>query len=63
MPAGAEDEGLSYDTLKLKYFGGSGMNDEFEFHLNQMHGGDREITIGRAPECDIYINDKLLSKI
>lgn len=39
------------------------MNDEFEFHLNQMRGGDREITIGRAPECDIYINDKLLSKI
>ena len=25
--------------------------------------GDREILIGRTPECDIKVNDKLLSKI
>jgi len=28
-----------------------------------MKEGEREIFIGRTPDCDIKINDKLLSKI
>jgi predicted component of type VI protein secretion system len=28
-----------------------------------MRGGEREILIGRAPDCDLSINDKLLSKV
>ena len=28
-----------------------------------MRNGQREILIGRAPECDLSINDKLLSKV
>ena len=28
-----------------------------------MRNGQREILIGRAPECDLSINDRLLSKV
>ena len=63
QPANAEEQNSCYETLKLKYFGGSGPSEEFEYHVDQMQGGEREITIGRSPDCDIYINDKLLSKI
>lgn len=63
MPANAEEQNAPYDTLKLKYFGGQGPSEEYEYRVDQMQQGEREITIGRSPDCDIFINDKLLSKI
>lgn len=63
LPVDAEEKGQSYEVLKLKYFGATGSSEEFEYHVNQMQNGNREITIGRSPDCDIYISDKLLSKI
>eukprot|EP00356_Strombidium_inclinatum_P007549 CAMPEP_0170495206 /NCGR_PEP_ID=MMETSP0208-20121228/15076_1 /TAXON_ID=197538 /ORGANISM="Strombidium inclinatum, Strain S3" /LENGTH=159 /DNA_ID=CAMNT_0010771365 /DNA_START=723 /DNA_END=1202 /DNA_ORIENTATION=- len=62
-PEGAEDMGQSYQTLKLKMFGGSGNGEQFEFELSEMQTGERDILIGRTPECNIRINDKLLSKV
>jgi len=63
LPEGAEEAGRSYDILKLKMFGGPGNGDVYEFHMTEMRGGEREILIGRTPDCDVKINDKLLSKI
>ena len=62
-PEGAEDLGNSYQTLKLKMFGGSGNGEQFEFDINEMQNGERDIMIGRTPDCNIQINDKLLSKV
>lgn len=33
LPEGAEDQGRTYDTLKLKMFGGPGNGEVFEFHI------------------------------
>ena len=63
LPEGAEEHGRSYDTLKLKMFGGPGNGDVYQFSASEMRGGSREILIGRTPDCDVKINDKLLSKI
>lgn len=65
IPTEAEEHNLPFEMLKLKYIGGQGVGpgDEFEFHVNEMRGGEREILIGRAPDCDLSINDKLLSKV
>mmetsp|Transcript_16474 Transcript_16474/g.27971 ORF Transcript_16474/g.27971 Transcript_16474/m.27971 type:complete len:218 (+) Transcript_16474:820-1473(+) len=62
LPEGAEeDEPL--DTLKLKIFGGTNNGDVYEYSIEQMQGGERSILMGRTPDCDIKINDKLLSKV
>ena len=63
LPEGAEEEGRPYDTLKLKMFGGPNNGEVYEFNINDMQSQDKDILIGRTPECDIKINDKLLSKI
>ena len=66
LPEGAEEQGRSYDTLKLKMFGGPNNGEIYEFHRNEMktaQNTDKEILIGRTPDCDVKINDKLLSKI
>ena len=44
--------------LKLKIFGGPSAG-EIYFYKEEAH---RQITIGRTPDCNIRINDKLLSK-
>jgi|TARA_B110000285_G_scaffold232444_1_gene303505 hypothetical protein len=63
LPEGAEELGRSYDTLKLKMFGGPNNGEIYEFNTNEMKNGEKEILIGRTPDCDVKINDKLLSKI
>lgn len=57
------DPDASHHTLRLKIFGGSNNGDVYEYHVDQMLNGNKEIQIGRTPECDIKVNDKLLSKI
>jgi hypothetical protein len=61
LPEGLEDDG-PHHTLKLKIFGGSNNGEIYEYHINDMMKGSRKIIMGRTPECDIQINDKLLSK-
>lgn len=61
LPEGVEDDG-PHEQLKLKIFGGANNGDVYEYHVSQMENGDKIITMGRTPECDIKINDKLLSK-
>lgn len=61
-PEGAEQEGKPYDTLKLKMFGGPNNGEVYEYSIADMEP-KQELLIGRTPECDIKINDKLLSKI
>lgn len=34
MPANAEEQNAPYDTLKLKYFGGQGPSEEFEYRVD-----------------------------
>jgi hypothetical protein len=63
LPEGAEDHGRQYDTLKLKMFGGPNNGEVYEFNIDDMRNGDKDILIGRTPECDVKINDKLLSKV
>lgn len=62
LPEGLDEEG-PHHTLKLKIFGGLNNGEVYEFHVDDMDKGNRQITLGRTPECDIKINDKLLSKI
>lgn len=62
FPEGVSDEG-PHHTLRLKIFGGVNNGEIFEFHIDEMIDGRREILVGRTPECDIKINDKLLSKM
>jgi hypothetical protein len=62
LPEGLEDEG-PHHTLKLKIFGGANNGETYQYHIDSMQDGVREIHIGRTPECDIKINDKLLSKV
>jgi len=63
LPEGAEEQGRTYETLKLKMFGGPGNGEVFEFNIAEMRDGEKDILIGRTPDCDVRINDKLLSKI
>ena len=44
-------------------FGGPNNGEIYEFNINDMRNGDKDILIGRTPECDVKINDKLLSKV
>lgn len=62
LPEGIDEDEL-HDTLRLKIFGGANNGEIYEYHVGQMKEGSREIFIGRTPDCDIKINDKLLSKI
>ena len=36
LPEGAEEQGRSYDTLKLKMFGGPNNGEIYEFNTNEM---------------------------
>lgn len=46
--------------LKLKIFGGPSAGKVYYF--KQDPSGAKPIVIGRTPDCDIRLNDKLLSK-
>jgi len=61
LPEGLEDDG-PHHTLRLKIFGGANNGEIYEFHVEDMQN-NREVLIGRTPDCDIKVNDKLLSKI
>jgi hypothetical protein len=61
LPEGVDDEG-PHHTLRLKIFGGSNNGEVYEFSVAEMNKGHREVVMGRTPDCDIRINDKLLSK-
>ncbi len=43
IPTESEKNGLTFETLKLKYIGDQGIRpgDEFEFHVNDMKRGER----------------------
>lgn len=65
-PMDAEQINQPYTSLALKYINGSKQsqaNNDFTFHHTEMQDGQRDILIGRAPDCDITIDDKLLSKV
>ena len=47
------------EKLKLKIFGGPSAGEIYFY--NQDYTG-KKIVVGRTPDCDIRINDKLLSK-
>ena len=61
LPEGADEDEV-HDTLKLKIFGGANNGDIYQYHIDQMENGHKTITLGRTNECDVQINDKLLSK-
>ena len=61
FPEGLEED-EPHHTLRLKIFGGTNNGEVYEYNINEMEGGQRIISLGRTPECDIKINDKLLSK-
>lgn len=61
LPEGLDDEG-PHHTLRMKIFGGSNNGEIYDYNINDMEEGKREILMGRTPDCDIRINDKLLSK-
>ena len=64
LPEGIDDDGSGlHHTLKLKIFGGANNGEIYQFNINEMENGQRDIVMGRTPECDIKINDKLLSKM
>ena len=50
-------QAMAQAKLKLKIFGGPS-NGEIHYFQNE----GQEIVIGRTPNCDIRIDDKLLSK-
>lgn len=62
LPEGLDEDDI-HDTLRLKIFGGANNGEIYEYNINEMQDGEREVYIGRTPDCDIKINDKLLSKI
>ena len=61
LPEGLDDEG-PHHTLRMKIFGDSNNGEIYDYNINDMEEGKREILMGRTPDCDIRINDKLLSK-
>jgi len=44
-------------------FGGPNNGEMFEFNFEDYQNSEKSILIGRTPECDVKINDKLLSKV
>ena len=61
LPEGLEEEG-PHHTLRLKIFGGANNGEVYEYNIAAMQDGERTVLLGRTPDCDIKINDKLLSK-
>ena len=61
LPEGLEDF-ENHETLKLKIFGGLNNGDVYEYNVSEMED-NRPILMGRTPDCDIKITDKLLSKV
>ena len=61
LPEGIEDEGPHY-SLRLKIFGGSNNGEIYEYNMKEMDYGKKQMLMGRTPDCDVRINDKLLSK-
>ena len=57
-----EDVDENHTQLKVKVFGGANDGDIYDFDAEQMDEGQRMITVGRGNNCDIKLNDKLLSK-
>lgn len=55
--------GGQQSTLRLRIHSGSNYGQIYDFNTKQMDQGKRELLIGRAPECDVPINDHLLSKV
>ena len=61
QPDSADPNG--YQSIRLRFFGGSGNGGDYDYDLNEMERGNRSILIGRGPECNVKLNDKLLSKV
>jgi len=61
LPEGLDDDD-PHHTLRLKIFGGTNNGEVYEYNISEMEDGERTILLGRTPDCDIKINDKLLSK-
>lgn len=61
LPEGLDDDG-PHHTLRMKIFGGSNNGEIYDYTIDDMDGGNREVMMGRTPDCDIRIIDKLLSK-
>lgn len=62
-PPDDEIRGQPFQTLHLKCISNHRNGHDFESNISEMRNGQREILIGRAPECDLSINDRLLSKV
>ena len=58
----APDDHSVHDKLRLKIFGGVNGGEAYEYSVNDMIN-NKKVIIGRTLECDIVINDKLLSKL
>jgi hypothetical protein len=56
------DDASIYDKLRLKIFGGVNNGEIYDYSVSDMVS-DKKVIIGRTLDCDIVINDKLLSKI
>ena len=57
LPDGYEEED-DRSKLKMKIVGGPSAGEVFFFK----HPVEKEIVLGRTPDCNVRINDKLLSK-
>ena len=58
-----EDGQIPSNKIRIKMFGGPNNGEIYEFNANDMINGEKDILIGRTSECNVKINDKLLSKV